>query len=132
MEVIETVVLSMASTKNIDLVVYEAGGVESPGAGEVSFGFQFGPGEGVDVIGPYIANIVGVLSPHDKQVGEFEFCGVVGALPGRGLVLEGAELDPVVVAEVEDADGVESLLIGSASSKEKKLIVDVIVAESAI
>lgn len=57
---------------------------------------------------------------------------MIGAFPGCRFVLEGVEFYPVVGVEVKDADGVESLFIGSTSSKEKKMIVDLVIAESAI
>lgn len=57
---------------------------------------------------------------------------MIGPFPGRWLVLEGKQLDPLQPVEVQHADGIEALFIESSASEEHELLVVRVVVEGGI
>lgn len=73
--------------------------------------FNFCPAEGFEVEDPKVIHICNAFSTEDDEVWEDEFGNVVGSFPRRGFVLLGCDFDPFFGGPVEDADGIETLLI---------------------
>ena len=123
--VTETAIFAVTSGEDKKLVTDFNRRVEPSGAGFrlVLRSFDFCPAESFEIEDPEVVHVCNAFAPENDQKREDEFCNVVGSFPGRGLVLLGSDLDPVFGCPVEDADRIETLLVGTSSSENHDLVI---------
>ena len=74
--------------------------METTGTGFVFDVFGLLPGEGANVIGPEVAEVICSFPAKDDKIRVFELCYVVGPFPGGRFALKGFDFNPVVGSQV--------------------------------
>ena len=132
--VAKAAIFSVAACHNEELVVNNAGRVESASAraNVIFVEFDFSPPFVLEVEDPEVVQIGESFSSKDDQIRVGQLGHMVCAFPRGSFVLLWNNFSPHFCFPVEDADSIETLLVGSSSPEDNDLVGVGVVVDGAV
>ena len=106
--------------------------MESSSTRTLPFLRDLSPSHGEEIEDPKVIQVTDSFSPINHQVRIEQLSCMISSGPRCRLVRFGTDLNPLLSFPIKQADGIESLFVGTSSSKQDQSIVVLIVVHGAI